>query len=60
MNEPAPKRPAASRAARTALCVVVLAASLALLARYHARNWALVRDAVAHVARTAILSPPAP
>lgn len=47
------------RAARTALCVAVLAASLALLALYHARNWALVRDAVRHVART-LFSLPVP
>jgi hypothetical protein len=47
------------RAARIALGVAVLAASLALLALYHARNWALVRDAVLHVART-LFSLPVP
>ena len=45
------------RAARTALSLAVLALSLALLALYHARNWALVRDAVRHVARTALSMP---
>ena len=57
---PAETRRDPGRAARTALSLAVLALSLALLALYHARNWALVRDAVAHVARTVFLSPPAP
>ena len=47
------------RAARIALSAAVLAASLALFALYHARNWALVRDAVLHVART-LFSLPVP
>lgn len=67
MNAPDTKSPAPAgtprdpaRAARTALSLAVLALSLALLALYHARNGALVRDAVTHVVRTVLLSPPAP
>ena len=60
MNAPTPNRFAASRTARTALSLAVLALSLALLARYHARNWAHVRNAVVHVVRTVLLSPSSP
>lgn len=67
MNGPDAKSPAThemprvpSRAVRTALSLAVLVLSLVLLAVYHARNWALVRDAVGHVARTVFLSPPSP
>lgn len=58
MSEPTPNRPAASRAARTALSAAVLALSIALFVRY-ARNWPVMRDAVRHVART-VLSLPVP